>query len=210
MFKLLKRKTRSFFIRLMQEDFKPLQERFPNHQFGRSTYDNSLRVHDWGADATLRIGAFCSLASEVQIFLGGNHRPDWVTTYPFNVVWPAGNHIKGSPSSKGDVIIGNDVWIGHGAVILSGVTIGDGAVIGARAVVAKDVPPYGIAAGNPARVVRMRFDDTTIERLLNIQWWSWEDARIERYLPLLLNQDIAAFLDAAEATQPTVGSLAPS
>lgn len=188
----------SLALLMSQPEWKSLQERFPEYQFGKFTYDTHLQVYHWGEGATLRVGAFCSFAPGVQIFLGGNHRLDWVTTYPFNVFWQAGQGIEGHPSTKGDVIIGNDVWIGWEATILSGVTIGDGAVVGAGAVVAKDIPPYAIAVGNPAQVVRKRFDEATIQRLLKIQWWNWEDAQIEEFIPLLLNSDTAAFLEAAE------------
>jgi acetyltransferase-like isoleucine patch superfamily enzyme len=178
-----------------------LRQRYPYYQFGRGTYDgNDLRVYSWGEGASLKIGSFCSIANGVQIFLGGDHRVDWVTTYPFNKVLDAGKHIEGHPKTKGDVEIGNDVWIGTEAVILSGVTIGDGAVIGARSVVTKKVPPYSIVAGNPARVVRNRFDEETIERLLKIQWWNWSDEQIEKSLTILLNSDIKAFFQTAEDT----------
>ena len=94
--------------------------------------------------------------------------------------------------------MGNDVWIGMEAMIMSGVTIGDGAVIGARAVVTKDVPPYTVVVGSPAVAIKKRFDDETIERLLAIKWWDWDDSRIEKALPMLLNNDIKAFFEAAE------------
>jgi NDP-sugar pyrophosphorylase family protein len=112
--------------------------------------------------------------------------------------WQSAGHIKGHPKTKGDVIIGNDVWIGAEAIIMSGVNIGDGAVIGARTVVTKDVPAYAISAGNPARVVKMRFDDKTTSRLLKLRWWDWDDAKIERYLPLMLSTEIEVFLKVAE------------
>lgn len=176
---------------------KSLHEQYPQYEIGKKSY-GSPQVLSWGEGATLRIGAFCSISDGVLIFLGGEHRTDWVTTYPFNSLWEAGKGIKGHPKTKGDVIIGNDVWIAAEAVIMSGVKIGDGAVIGARAVVTKDVPPYAIAAGNPAVVVRKRFDDEIIQRLLSVQWWEWEESRIEKALPLLLNTDVSAFLDAAE------------
>jgi acetyltransferase-like isoleucine patch superfamily enzyme len=176
----------------------PLQDRHPDWPVGRGSYGDPV-VHDWGEGARLKVGAFCSIANGVQIFLGGEHRSDWVTTYPFNVLWPQAAGFTGHPKTKGDVVIGNDVWVGADAVILSGVTIGDGAVIGARAVVSRDVEPYQVVAGNPARAVRMRFEPRIVERLLALRWWDWDDARIEARLPLMLNSDIEAFLSACEA-----------
>ncbi|MBD2035556.1 CatB-related O-acetyltransferase [Leptolyngbya sp. FACHB-321] len=175
-----------------------LQERFPEYQFGRGTYDTDLQILSWGEGATLRIGSFCSIAAGVQILIGGEHRVDWITTYPFNVLWKAGEQITGHPMTKGDVDIGNDVWIAQEAVILSGVKIGDGAVIGARAVVAKDVPPYSIVVGNPARVIRHRFDKEIIQKLLEIKWWNWDDAQIEEFLPKLLSDNPVAFFEAID------------
>jgi len=175
-----------------------LQERFPNYEFGRGTYDSDLRVSFRKHGGTLKIGAFCSIASGVKIFLGGEHRFEWATTYPFHVKWRAAKNIKVQKKTKGNVEIGNDVWIGRDVLILSGVKIGDGAVIGARAVVASDVPPYAITVGNPAKTIRKRFNDKTIQRLLNLKWWNWDDPRITNALPMMLNDDINAFLDAAE------------
>ena len=111
--------------------------------------------------------------------------------------YESAKHIKAHPVSKGDVVIGNDVWIGRGVVILSGVRVGNGAVIGAGAVVTKDVPPYAIVAGNPARIIRYRFSPEQIEELEQIAWWSWPDKEIERAIPLLLSSDIEAFLKFA-------------
>jgi len=121
-----------------------------------------------GEEEGLIIGKYCSIAANVTIMLGGNHRYDWITTYPFSVIWPAYSYIKGHPKSKGFVVIGNDVWIGRNAMIMSGVHIGDGAVVGAGSIITKDVPPYAIVAGNPAKVVRYRFNEDQIERLLRI------------------------------------------
>jgi acetyltransferase-like isoleucine patch superfamily enzyme len=174
------------------------RENYPQYQIGRGTY-GPLKVHSWGEGATLRMGAFCSIAPGVQIFLGGEHRIDWVTTFPFNVLWAAGSKITGHPHTKGDVEIGNDVWIGTEALIMSGVTIGDGAVIGARAVVTKNVLPYSVVVGSPAVVIKKRFDDRTIERLLAVKWWDWDDSRIEKALPMLLSNDIKTFLETVEA-----------
>lgn len=154
----------------------------------------------WGEPATLSIGKYCSLADGIEIFLGGNHRTDWVTTYPFSAIadWPEAAHIPGHPATKGDVHIGNDVWIGSHAIILSGVSIGDGAVIGAHAVVGHDVAPYAVMVGNPARAIRRRFSDDIIRRLLALRWWDWDVARVRRHISLLMQPDIAKFLDAAE------------
>jgi chloramphenicol O-acetyltransferase type B len=188
------KKLKKKFIRSKKKD---IRERYPQYEIGRGTYGKP-QISSWGEGATLRIGAFCSIASGVNIYLGGEHRTDWVTTYPFSVLWKVGKHIKGHPKTKGDVIIGNDVWIGAGAVILSGITVGNGAVIGAHAVVTIDVPPYAIVAGNPARIIKKRFDEETIKKLLRISWWDWKDIRIEKFLPLLLDSDIEKFLRVAE------------
>ena len=185
------------FQRLFSRKKRSLQERYPQYRIGKWTYGNPW-IRSWGEGATLEIGAFCSIAEGVKIFLGGEHRIEWATTFPFSVLWESARHIKGHPKTKGDVIIGNDVWLGADSVILSGVTIGDGAVVGARSVVTNDIPPYAIVAGNPARMVKKRFDDHTIGRLLGVRWWEWEDSRIEKALPLLLNADIGLFLEFAE------------
>jgi chloramphenicol O-acetyltransferase type B len=176
---------------------KWLHEKFPQYEIGRGTYGNP-HIRTWNENATLKIGAFCSIATGVQIFLGGEHRTDWVTTYPFSVFWENGRHLTGHPKTKGDVVIGNDVWIGSEAVVLSGVKIGDGAVIGARSFVTRNIEPYSIYGGNPARLIKKRFDDATIQRLLKLEWWKLSDEKIEKILPLLLSTDIQAFITKAE------------
>ncbi len=143
----------------------------------------------------LSIGRFCSIADGVEILLGGNHRLDWVTTYPFPALprlWPEAAGITGSETSRGDVRIGHDVWLGSQCMVLSGVTIGHGAVIAARAVVTRDVPPYAIVAGNPARIVRYRHSETDIAQLLASRWWMRPEAEIRQLLPTLLSDKIAA------------------
>ncbi|MEK8130363.1 CatB-related O-acetyltransferase [Paenibacillus filicis] len=160
---------------------------------GEFTY-GTPEVRSWGEYSHLTIGKFCSIADKVTIFLGGEHRTDWVTTYPFNVLIPEFAFIQGHPRTKGNVTIGNDVWIASGATILSGVQVGDGAVIGAGAVVSRDVPPYAIVAGNPAKLVKYRFSDDIIVRLLHIRWWDWPTDRIESAIPLLQSGDIHTFL----------------
>lgn len=145
--------------------------------------------------ARLTIGRFGSIADGVEILLGGNHRLDWVTTYPFPALprlWPEAAGIPGSDASRGDVSIGHDVWLGSQCMVLSGVTIGHGAVVAARAVVSRDVPPYAIVAGNPARIVRFRHSEPEIARLLASRWWMRPEADIRQILPVLLSSDTAS------------------
>jgi len=162
-----------------------------DHTYGEPTVVDPQCAH-------LSIGRFTSIATHVTIVLG-NHRMDAVTTYPFktlNRFWPAAARVGADHQTKGDVAIGNDVWIGQGVTILSGVRIGDGAVLGAQSVVTKDVPPYAIVAGNPARVLRYRFDELTIKRLLALCWWDWPQDQIDAAIPLLTASDLGPFWDA--------------
>jgi acetyltransferase-like isoleucine patch superfamily enzyme len=168
--------------------------RYSNYSIGRFTYGDPS-VLEWGEGMTLKVGSFCSISANVTILLGGNHRSDWITTFPFNVVFEGFTHIEGHPSSNGDVIIGNDVWIALNTLILSGVTIGDGAIIAANSVVTKDVEPYTIVGGNPAKKIRNRFDNKTIENLLKIRWWDWDLEKIKSTIPLMLSTDTQAFLN---------------
>jgi len=180
-------------------------------QVGRHTYGHEqIAVRHWGEPAELRIGSFCSIADRVEVFLGGNHRPDWVTTYPFPSFadrWPNARGIEGVPSTNGDVVIGNDVWIGSNATILSGVTVGDGAVIGTDSCVTRDVAPYAIVAGNPAQLLRLRFDEATIARLLALRWWEWSDERIAANAALLSSGDVEGFLEAQSGSPRPRGLL---
>ncbi len=125
---------------------------------GRHTYGRPRIWEYCGSERKVVIGSFCSISPEVEIITGGIHPTDWVSTFPFRIAWRMpGAFADGMPSSRGDTVIGSDVWIGTGAMILSGVTIGHGSVVAARSLVARDVPPYAIVAGAPARVVRSRF-----------------------------------------------------
>ena len=169
------------------------------YTIGRETYGEP-EVRHWGEPATLKVGAFCSIAVDVTIFLGGNHRLEWITTFPFPVKWGNARPAEYA-TTKGDVIIGNDVWIGAGVTILSGVRIGNGAVIGAGSVVAKDVPAYGIVAGNPAKLIRLRFNDEDIADLEKIAWWDWPDEKIRAAMPLLLSGNVPALREFAQANE---------
>ena len=133
----------------------------------------------------LIIGKFCSIACGAKfIFNSANHTLSSISTYPFPIFFEEwGLNIKGVAAAwdnKGDIIIGNDVWIGYEAVIMAGVTVGDGAIIGTRAVVTKDVPPYTIVGGVPAKPIRKRFDNETLDELLRIRWWDWPEEKIAR------------------------------
>lgn len=159
---------------------------------GDHTYGKP-RVISWGEGTSLTIGKYCSIGTNVIIFLGSEHRIDWVSAYPFPFLWAEAKSIPGHPSTKGDVVIGNDVWIGFGVTILSGATIGDGAAIGACSVVTRDIPSYSVAAGNPAQVIRYRFDEETIRKLLQIKWWNWPDEKVRENIHLICSDSINAF-----------------
>lgn len=147
----------------------------------------------------LIIGKFVAIATGVEFLMNGaNHALDGFTTYPLDVmgfVAPGPDGPRGT--MRGDTVIGNDVWIGRGATILPGVRIGDGAVVAAKAVVAKDVPPYAVVAGNPATVVKRRFPDAVVETLLALRWWDWPVETIQRHADAIMGADLNALREAA-------------
>lgn len=172
---------------------------------GDYTYGRPL-VLEYGEDTTLTIGRYCSLAANIKIFLGGNHRTDWLTTFPFSDwpdVFPTSDGITGHPATKGDVVIGNDVWIGHSCIILSGVNIGDGAVLAAGSVLSKSIGPYEIWAGNPARFIRKRFSDVVIQQLLAIKWWEMSKEKILPLIPHLMSDNFEKFSQAIQDMKKT-------
>lgn len=174
-----------------------LRERY-GYEIGEFSYGRP-KVRFPEAGTKLTIGRYCSIADKVEILLGGNHRTDWGTTYPFSALpdlWPSAPTTEDYHTSRGDVTIGHDVWLGSGAIILSGITIGHGAVVAAHAVVTKDVPPYAIVGGNPAKVIRKRFDDATIEALLEAQWWDLPHEKIATLIPLLQSDRLRELIAA--------------
>lgn len=142
----------------------------------------------------LSIGSFCAIGPHCTIFLGSEHQTSFVSTFPFSRLF---DHVPivETVKTKGDVVIGSDVWIGASVTILSGVKIGHGAVIGAGSLVAKDVAPYTIVAGNPIREIRKRFSERQIDALLAIKWWEWADEKISTVLPLLMSEKIDEFIE---------------
>lgn len=177
---------------LLNPDFKVLRAGKPNVKVGRYTYGGP-KFLIWSDKDSVVIGAFCSIADETVIFGGSEHRTDWATTYPIRVAFNLPGAWKdGIPFSKGETHIGNDVWMGYRAMVLSGVMVGDGAVIGAGAVVSKDVPPYAVVAGNPARIIRYRFDEVMREMLIKAAWWDWPLEKIIENVDILCGNDVAA------------------
>lgn len=150
----------------------------------------------------LIIGKFCAIAKGIEFVMNGaNHRMNSVSTYPFNIM--GGGWEKCTPKLdelplKGDTVVGNDVWIGQNVTVMPGVRIGDGAIIGANSTVAKDIPPYAVAVGNPCRVVKMRFDEETVEYLLKLKWWDWDAEKIFENLEALTSADIAKIKNVTE------------
>ncbi|MFL5505779.1 MAG: CatB-related O-acetyltransferase [Gemmatimonadales bacterium] len=158
---------------------------------------NVLYHFDFVGDR-LVIGKFCSIGAGTRFIMnGGNHHTTWLTTYPFPVFgqgWEAA--MPPSWPNKGDTVVGNDVWFGHDALLMPGVSIGDGAIVATRAVVTRAVPPYAIVGGNPATVLRYRFDHATIARLLQVRWWDWDAEKITRNVRAICGSEVAA-LEAA-------------
>lgn len=140
----------------------------------------------------LHIGKYCSIGSGTVFMMAGNqgHRSDWISTFPFyyqaNIFQESINGYQKSGNTK----IGNDVWIGSEAMIMSGITIGSGAIVATRSVVVKDVPPYSIVGGNPAQIIKYRFSEDVITKLLILQWWNWTEDKVKDTMPILCSNNI--------------------
>ena len=178
----------------------------PNIEVGEYTYydDAATGGEDFESHVThhyefigdkLIIGKFCAIGKGVEFIMNGaNHRMVSVTTYPFNIFghgWETCTPTLDELPLKGDTVVGNDVWIGQHVTVLPGVHIGDGAIIGANSVVADNIPPYAIAAGNPCRVVRPRFDQALTDYLIKLRWWDWSPEKIFNHLEALCSGDFA-------------------
>jgi len=175
--------------------------------FGRWTYGVPSIFTHMGDDPCLRVGNYSSIGS--TFMLGGGHPVDRVTTYPLRIwMQMEGANEDGFPRKSGDTVIGSDVYAGWGALVMSGITIGDGAVIGAGAVVTKDVPPYAIVGGNPAKILRFRFSEDQIAALLEIRWWDWPDDEVRAAVPLLADKDVEAFIAYARDRSGTLATSA--
>ena len=166
--------------------------------FGKYSYkDGEPTILFESSGAKLHVGKFCSIANNVKIFLGGDHNINWITTYPFGHINKKTFNLfngVGHPTTKGDVYIGNDVCIGSNTTIMPGVKIGDGAVISTNSHVVKDVEPYSLVEGNPAKHIKYRFTKEQIDELLKIKWWAWPDEQINKFVPLLCNENIDNFI----------------
>lgn len=181
-----------------QSKFK---KRYPKYKIGKASYGMPT-VHSYHDSATLNIGSYCSIASNVQIFLGGQHRINWVSSYPFPLFFQMDSTYKEEfllTDSKGDVIVGSDVWLCANCTILSGVTIGHGAVIANGAMVSRDVEPYAVMAGNPAKLIKWRFDESTRKALLESAWWEWPEDEIKKVMHNLCTEDVSYFLTYAKS-----------
>jgi len=166
---------------------------------GLSFFDNVLYHYPFVGDR-LCIGKYCAISRDVQFIMNGaNHALDGFSTYPFHIFgkgWEGAAPGPERESCKGDTVVGNDVWIGYGATIMPGVHIGDGAIVAAKALVSRNVPPYAVVAGNPARLVRERFAPEIVRQLLQIAWWDWPADKVTRNLAAITGADLAALLVA--------------
>jgi virginiamycin A acetyltransferase len=163
---------------------------YQKYAIGDWTFGCPTVVECEGELGKLSIGKFCCIADGVRILLGGEHNYRNVSSYPFDNLFIRFKQLGPTVKTKGDVVIGNDVWIGHSAMILSGVTIGDGAVIGAGSVVTRDVKPYAIACGNPAHIIKYRFNKYVIQRLLREKWWDLPWNQLREKIPWLMSSSV--------------------
>ena len=147
--------------------------------WGHKTYGaDKIEVFQWNEGAVCKIGKYCSVADRVKFFLGGDHKVNWISTFPH----------RSQTGTKGDINIGNDVWLSHGVTIMSGVTIGDGAVIAANSHIVKNVEPYTVVGGNPAKYIKHRFEGRIIDLLLELKWWDLDEKSISEMHDVLCSE----------------------
>jgi acetyltransferase-like isoleucine patch superfamily enzyme len=178
-----------------------LQDRAQEHiadgtlVMGNMSYYAPNVVKYKGDTGRVIIGNFASVAPDADFYVGGLHRVEWVSLYGLRAMLELpGAYEDGFTHGRGDIVVGSDTWITNGSTVMSGVTIGDGAVIGTKAVVAKDVRPYAIVVGNPAREIGRRFSDAQVEALLRIRWWDWPTERVKAHVDALSSPDVDAFI----------------
>jgi acetyltransferase-like isoleucine patch superfamily enzyme len=178
-----------------------LQERAQQHiadgtlVMGNMSYYAPNVVKYTGDTGRVIIGNFASVAPDADFYVGGLHRTEWVSQYGLRAMLALpGAHEDGFTHGRGDIVVGSDTWVTNGVTVMSGVTIGDGAVVGTKAVVAKDVRPYAVVVGNPAREIRRRFSDEQVEALLRIRWWDWPTEKVKEHVALLTSPDVDAFI----------------
>jgi acetyltransferase-like isoleucine patch superfamily enzyme len=185
------------FRKLMNPTGNPTIDRFvklSGHKVKIGAYSYGFEdtgVLSWNENIEISIGRFCSVASGLKLYCGGNHRVDWISTFPFGHIhtkFIKVPPVNGTPSTNGNITIGNDVWIGRDVTILSGITIGNGAVIASNSHIVKDVEPYSIVGGNPAKLIKKRFNESIINFLLDLSWWDLPIDVIEKIVPYLSMQ----------------------
>lgn len=179
------------YLGYMREDYLFYRSQKFVNSWGEGTYGKPTIV-SYDLKSSLSVGSYVSIAGDVSFLLGANHKRGLLTTYPLTKL--DSTHLPTEANEPGDIVIGNDVWIGYGATVIGPAKIGDGAIIGAHALVIKDVPPYAVVGGVPAQVLKFRFEQEIIERLLAIKWWTWDKETILARKDEIYNTDIQGFI----------------
>lgn len=167
---------------------------------GSENFESNVLYHFSFIGDKLIIGKFCAIAKGVRFIMNGaNHPMSGFSTYPFYIFgqgWEKASPREGELPFKGNTVVGNDVWLGYDATIMSGVSIGHGAIVASKSVVTSDVPAYSIVGGNPAQIIKYRFDAATIEKLLTIAWWDWSAEKITQHLGAIVSRDLETLVKA--------------